>query len=456
MRHGAPGRIPDAVAFPEEGEIAELLRICGASGVRVVPRGGGTSVTGGLSCPEGEAPVVVADLERLTGLLALDRVSGLATFGAGIRGPALEASLAGHGLTLGHLPQSWELSTLGGWIVTRSSGQESIGVGRIEDLVAGLEVVAPGSRLILRPQPASAAGPDLRQLVMGSEGRLGIVTRATVRVRPAPRDRRVHGWMLPAFDLGLDAVRELARSEASLTMLRLSDGSETEVALRVGLGSGSRGTWARRFLSWCGVGEGALLLAGAAGSREASRSALSRVAEAAARRGAVGLGGSPGRRWLADRFRHPYLRDSLLDRGVASETFETACRWSHLPRLRAAVGAALEDAASRMGIRVAVLSHVSHVYRDGASLYVTFFYPCARDLAGSLDRWRALKGSATDALVAAGGTLSHHHGVGRWHAPWLGEEIGEAGLRVLRAAADALDPAGILSPGVLLESDERG
>jgi alkyldihydroxyacetonephosphate synthase len=455
LRGGTAPALPDAVARPSEAEVAPLLAACASHGVRVVPRGGGTSVTGGANVLADDAPVVVVDLERLRGLLDLDVESRLATFGAGTTGPAVEAALAPHGLTLGHLPQSWELSTVGGWVVTRSAGQESLGWGRIEDLVAGVEVATPQTAWSLPPRPASAAGPDLRHLVMGSEGRLGVVTRAVLRVRPRPELRAVRAWLLPEWDAGLAAARALVQAEVPLSMLRLSDATETAVALTVGLGSGAMAGAARRYLGWRGVREGCLLLLGAAGDDRALRNAFAAARSHLGGRGAVPLGAGPGRHWLADRFRHPYLRDALLDLGFATETLETAAPWSRLAEVRRCVAAALAASLAAEGEKVEVLCHLSHPYRDGASLYFTCFFRCPADPAAAVSRWAVLKRAANEALVAHGATLSHHHGVGSWHAPWLPREIGAAGSAALAAAATALDPAGIMNPHVLLDPVDR-
>lgn len=461
LRAGCAPALPDAVVRPREDEVAGLLAACGASGVRVVLRGGGTSVTGGVNVLAGDRPAVVVDLERLDGLLELDPESRLATFGAGTRGPAVEAALARHGFTLGHLPQSWELSTLGGWVVTRSAGQESLGYGRIDDMVAGLELVAPAGSWSLPGQPASAAGPDGRRLVLGSEGRLGVVTRVTVRVHPARR-LEVAAWLLPDWGAGLAAVRALVQERAPLAMLRLSDPTETATAMVVGLGAGAGAEVVRRYLRWRGVAEGCLLLAGAAGADRERRRALGEVARGAGRHGGVSLGRGPGRRWLADRFRHPYLRDGLLDAGYASETLETAAPWSRLAEVREQMVEVLEGALEREGERVVVLCHLSHPYADGASLYFTCFFRLSgssgalpSDPAAAVARWATLKRAANDELVALGATLSHHHGVGSWHAPWLPAEIGETGVRTLAAVVGACDPEGILNPHVLLDPVDR-
>jgi len=461
LRAGTLPVLPDAVARPRSSEDVEaLLRVCDGAGLRAIPRGGGTSVTGGVNVEPGEAPAVVLDLEHLAGLEDLDAASGLATFAAGTPGPRVEAELGAHGFTLGHFPQSWELSTVGGWVAARASGQESLGYGSIRDLVAGIEMVAPAGRLTLSAFPATAAGPDLRHLVLGSEGRLGVITRAVLRVRETPPPLTVWAILLPAWSDGLAAARELVQEGVPLHLLRLSDEPETQVALAVGLSGHPRlAPLLRGWLKLRGIPDrgrgGCLLLLGTAGEDRQVRWIEEAAGRLAARHGGVSLGRRPGRHWVRDRFRHPYLRDALLDRGYATDTLETAAPWSRLPALAGAIRRALEGALERAGERVAALCHVSHPYRDGASLYFTFFFRCPADLDEALTRWAAIKRTATDALVASGGTLSHHHGVGTWHTPWLAREIGEGGVRVLAAVARELDPHGVMHPGVLLDPSDR-
>lgn len=460
-RAGALPVLPDAVVRPEDDDAVEgVLEACAAAGVRVVPRGGGTSVTGGVNTPPGQAPVVTLSLERLAGLEGFDAVSGLATFGAGTSGPAVEAALGGAGdrpWTLGHFPQSWELSTLGGWIVTRASGQESLGYGSIQEMVAGIDLVAPAGRLSLPAWPATASGPDLRQVILGSEGRLGVVTRATVRVRPRAERTVVDAHLLADWPSGLEAARALVQAGVPLTLLRLSNEPETEVAMRVGLGSRR---WLAPLLGGLlrlrGIARpGCLLLLGTAGSVDHVERTRDRIREVLSRYRVAGLGPGPGRQWLVDRFRHPYLRDGLLDRGFATDTLETAAPWSRLDGLSRRITTALETSLAAEGEAVASLCHVSHPYRDGASLYFTFFFRCPADPEEACARWARIKRTATDAVVGGGGTLSHHHGVGAWHAPWLGREIGEKGRDLLGAAARTLDPAGVLNPTVLLDATDR-
>ncbi len=458
VRSGHVPALPDGVCRPHSAaEVEAVVAACAASGVRLIPWGGGTSVTGGVNVLPSPAPVVTLDLERLAGLSAWDEVSELATLGAGTAGPALEAALAGLGMTLGHYPQSWELATLGGWVAARSSGQESVGYGRIEDLVAGLELVAPAGCLRLQPMPASAAGPDLRQLVLGSEGRLGVITEVTVRVRPRPASQAVEAALVPSIELGLDAVRALVRAELPLTVVRLSDAPETQVAMAVGLAQRvAMAPLVNAYLRLRGIGTDAcLMLVGAAGEREQVDAALAAANAILRPQGAVILGRGPGRTWQRDRFRHPYLREALLDHGYATDTLETALPWSRAAAARQAVAAAIAGSLGRLGERVAVLCHVSHPYRDGASLYFTFFFRPSGDPAATLHRWALAKRAANDALIAQGATMSHHHGVGQWHAPWLQAEVGTMGITALRAAAAAFDPEGIMNPDALLCSDDR-
>jgi alkyldihydroxyacetonephosphate synthase len=435
MRAGDAADAPDAVLLPAgHDQVAAVLECCSRHRVAVVPFGGGTSVVGGLSARrEGFAGVVALDLSRLDRLLTVDAESGVAELEAGLLGPRAEALLGEHGLTLGHFPQSFEYASIGGFAATRSSGQASSGHGRFDDMVVGLRVATPIGTWDLGTAPASAAGPDLRQLVIGSEGAFGVITSVRVRVRPAPAVRRYEGWRFDSFAAGAAALRTLARSAPAPTVLRLSD--ETETALNL----------ARPAEVGADAGGGCLLVAGFEGGAGAVDTARSTTAAVLVGAGGTPLGDRPGRAWAEGRFHGPYLRDALLDVGVLVETLETATFWSRLPEVydavRAAVTAQLADAAP------AVLCHISHVYETGASLYFTV---AARQQDDGLEQWAAAKAAATDAIVAAGATITHHHAVGRDHKPWLAAEIGPVGVQILRAVKERLDPAGVLNPGVLV------
>src|SRR6478736_8911121 len=425
---------PDAVVRPgSHEEVAAVLAFAVEHHLAVVPFGGGTSVTGGLVARrEGFAGVLSLDLVRMKRLLAADHTSMTATLEPGLRGPEAEALLAAEGLTLGHYPQSWEFASIGGFAATRSSGQSSAGYGRFDSVVVALTVATPRGRLDLGSAPSNAAGPDLRQLVLGSEGAFGVITSVTVRVRRVPATSVYEGWRWPSFAEGAAAMRTLAQSGLLPTVIRLSD--EAETAINLARPDEIGGT---------GAG-GCLMIAGYEGASEAVATRQAAVTTVLTGIGGEWLGEEPGRAWAHGRFGAPYLRDSMRDVGVLVETLETATFWSNAERLYAGVKAALEAA---LGEPTMVLCHVSHVYETGCSLYFTVATPEGEDPLG---RWQAAKAAASDAIVAAGATITHHHAVGTDHKPWLAAEIGEVGVSVLRAVKADLDPAGILNPGVLI------
>jgi len=454
MRSGCLAAFPDGVAFPTtRGEVRALIAYARETGARLIPYGGGTSVAGHVNPLPGEAPVLTASLARLNGLTHFDAVSHLATFGAGITGPDLEAELRARGFTLGHFPQSFELSTLGGWIATRSSGQQSLGYGRIERMFVGGRLESPAGTLELAAFPASAAGPDLREIVLGSEGRLGILTEATVRVSALPERERFHAVFFPDLTHGTAAARELVQSGVPLSMLRLSTAVETETALIL---AGHQRLIAalERVLALGGAGAGkCMLLLGFTGRKAPLRAARADALDITRRHGGVRLGGAAvGRQWQKSRFRTPYLRNTLWETGYAVDTLETATRWSNIPTLLGALEAALRPALDDIGERVHVFTHLSHFYAVGASLYTTYAFRIADDPGETLRRWQALKTAASRAIVAHGGTITHHHGVGTDHAPYLAAEKGELGLAVLRDVCARFDPQGIMNPGKLLPS----
>jgi alkyldihydroxyacetonephosphate synthase len=452
MRGGRPGAVPDGVAHPASGDdVRALLEYASRAGARLIPYGGGTSVVGHVNPPDGDAPVLTVSMARINGLLRCDETSQLATFGAGAAGPDLEAQLRARGFTLGHFPQSFEYSTLGGWVATRSSGQQSLGYGRIERLFAGGRLEAPAGTLDLPPFPASAAGPDLREVVLGSEGRLGIITEATVRISPLPERERFYAVFLPTFDDGMATARDLVQGCVPLSMLRLSTAVETETTLR--LAGHERLILAlERVLAMRGAGpEKCMLLLGFSGRRSLVTAARKDAIGIAAARGGVRVGGAiVGKQWQRSRFRVPYLRNALWEAGYAVDTLETATRWSQLPKLVQAIESALETALAPLGERVHVFTHLSHFYPDGASLYTTYLYRIALDPDETLHRWRILKSAASRAIVAQGATITHHHGVGLDNAPYLAAEKGELGMQVLRDLCARFDPEGMMNPGKLV------
>ena len=453
LRSGRLGVVPDAVAHPaSDVDVEALLALAAGSGARVIPFGGGTSVVGGVTPPpDDDRPALTIALDGLAGLTAFDERSGLATFGAGTVGPDLEAALEPHGLTLGHFPQSFERSTLGGWVAARSVGQQSIGFGRIEELFAGGRVVAPAGTLDLPLHPASAAGPDLRQLVLGSEGRLGVITAATVRaVRKPPREA-FPTWFMRDWPSAVEAAREAARAGLPLSMLRVSTPLETQSLLALSGRSPSADLLAR-YLRLRGLGaERCLVIVGASGLERFVEGAVREAGTILKRHGGIAVGGSIGRRWIATRFRSADLRDTLWEAGYALDTLETAADWTRVPDLATAIGRALRHGLDDRAERVHAFSHLSHLYPDGSSIYATYVFRRAVDPDETLDRWRRLKMAASEAIVGGGGTISHQHGVGRDHLPYLAAEKGDLGIAVLGDVMRRFDPDGIMNPGVLIE-----
>jgi alkyldihydroxyacetonephosphate synthase len=447
-RAGDASDAPDAVAWPgTTGETAALLSSCSERGVVVVPFGGGTSVVGGLSGVDpDDRPSLAVDLSRMASVVDVDVASSLVTAGAGVRGPALEAALAERGLTLGHLPQSWEFATVGGYAATRSAGQASTGVGRFDDLVAGLTLATPSGVLELGSPPASAAGPDLLRLALGSEGALGVITEVRLRVRPLPQATAYEGWSFRTWAEGLAGLQRLARHDLLPDVVRLSDPDETRANLLSAGGTGAR--LLRGSLRARGRGEGCLLVVGWEGLAPLVRARRDAAVPVLREHGAVRLGRQVGESWRRHRYAAPYLRDRLLDAGLLVETLETAATWTALPTVYDAVRRALCESLGAPGKQPLVMSHVSHGYASGASLYVTVL--ADRDDYLPLQQWLTAKRAATDALLAAGGTLTHHHAVGADHRPWLEREIGPLGVEVLRAVKQRLDPRGVCNPGVLL------
>ena len=446
-RAGAVDDVPDLVVRPgSHDEVMRVLAIAGEHRVAVVPVGGGTSVVGGLRTDE---PRIALALDRLGRLLHLDDVSGIATVGPAVTGPVLEALLQARGYTLGHLPQSWERATIGGYVATRSAGQASTGYGRSDDMVESLVVATPEGTLELGRGPSTAAGPDLLGLMVGSEGAFGVITRVGLRVRRLPEHRVYDALVFPGFAEGVDAFRDAAQSRATADVMRLSDEAETATTLLMSGPSGIAGAALERYLRARGVdlSSASLAIVGWEGTdRDLVRARRAATWRALRRHGAVSLGHGPGESWRRHRFDGPHLRDALMDQGYLVETLETATHWSGYLGLHGDVTAALRDS---LGPRPGpyVMSHLSHAYETGASLYTTVI--AVADRQDPAAQWQRAKSATSNALMAAGATITHHHAVGRDHAAWLPQEVGPLGMAILRATKSTVDPEGLLNPGVL-------
>ncbi|MFF7178080.1 FAD-linked oxidase C-terminal domain-containing protein [Streptomyces sp. NPDC008121] len=438
IRAGETDALPAAVALPaDHDQVLAVLAACAAHGLAAVPFGGGTSVVGGLA-PTTERPFVALDLRLLDRLLDLDEVSRTATLEPGLRGPQVEALLNARGWTLGHFPQSFEWATVGGFAAARSSGQASAGYGRFDEMVLALTVATPEGTLRVGRAPRSAAGPDLRQLILGSEGALGVITSVTVRIRPLPAERIYEGWRFPSFDAGTAALRRLAQDGPRPTVLRLSDETETFIGLAQPDAIGAADA---------PPASGCMAIVGYEGTAEDTGARRAAARDILLACGGEYAGEEPGDRWEHGRYNAPYLRDALLDAGAFAETLETAAFWSALPGLYTAVRTALTTTLTEAGTPPLVMCHISHTYENGASLYFTVVSAQGAD---PIAHWEPVKRAANDAILAAGGTISHHHGVGTDHREAYLEEVGPLGIRMLQAVKAEVDPAGILNPGVLV------
>jgi alkyldihydroxyacetonephosphate synthase len=451
LRAGNVDCAPDAVVLPgDAAAVAAVLRLCRERDWAVVPFGGGSSVVGGVEArdPRGR-PVVTLDVTRMDRMLALDADDRTATFQAGVYGPDLEAALGARGYMLGHYPQSFEFSTLGGWIAARSSGQQSNQYGDIADMLESCRVVTPQGELVTWRGPVSAAGPDLDMVIAGSEGTLGVIVDATVRIRPKPAHFQIKAVLFPDFERGTAALSAIVGADLKMSYMRLSDEVETATYLKMG-GGGRAKEAGLSALGLFGFGaKRCVALVGTEGDpRDVEHDLLKAMAICRAH-GGLSLGSSPARNWHRDRYLHPYMRDDLLDAGIAVETHETAVPWSRVPDVRGDVRRALEAVLGAQGRKVHLMAHLSHSYPTGTCIYFILMYPV--DAADPIGQWRPIKKAICDAIARNGGTVSHHHGVGLDHKAWLVREKGEMGLRLLRSLRREVDPSGILNPGKLVD-----
>ncbi len=450
-RSGRISQAPDAVVvIPTAEAIVPLLEACSKLGIAVVPFGGGTSVVGGIAPNRGPFDRVISlDTVNLNSV-EVDERSLTARLGAGLRGPEAEALLAARGFTIGHYPQSFEYATVGGFAATRSAGQSSSGYGRFDSLVSSVRLATPAGDLSTLDTPHTAIGPALRELVIGSEGIFGVIPDVDVRIRPVPVATRYEGWIAGSFTEGNEIIRRLGQDDRLPTIARVSDEDETATSLTMSAPGGAAGDLFRRYLKLRGRSDGALMIVGFEGTSDRVRIQRAETAKALRKGGAVYLGQAAGKGWQKGRFHGPYLRETLLDRGVLVETLETAQQWSAHPALYRGVKGALEAEMAARGMEGVVMCHLSHAYRDGASLYFTVISSPGR--GGGAAAWPPVKAAACNAIQSLGGTLSHHHGTGRDHTPYLTGEIGELGIGSLAGVKERLDPAGIMNPGKLVPS----
>ena len=453
--HGGDFEVfPDGVAHPQStADVETLLELAHEHDLIVIPFGGGTSVVGHINPQKGSRPVLTIAMSKMDQLIDLDNESQIATFGAGTQGPAVEAQLDEHGYRLGHYPQSWELSTLGGWIAARSSGQQSLGYGRIEQMFAGGTLVTPKGVITIADIPASSAGPDLREMMMGTEGRAGIFTEVKMRVQPQPEEEVFKVVFLPNWEAGKEVLRQAVQKNIRLSMLRLSNAVETDAHLHLGT-TPSQFLAISTYLKARGLSsEKVMLTYGVSGDKAQNKLALTQFKKLLKQQGSVTgkLTDVMGSIWAHGRFKFPYLRGTLWEKGIMVDTFETATNWNNIDAQMQQMQQAVQTALSDEGEAVMAFTHISHVYKQGASLYTTYFFRAAKDHASTLSRWQKIKHAASLSLANGKSTISHQHGVGRDHAPYLAAEKGQLGIQVTSDMLKSLDPEQRMNPGVLIE-----
>jgi alkyldihydroxyacetonephosphate synthase len=453
---GTPSSVPDVVVYPtDESQVEQLFSESAHWSFVVVPYGGATSVVGGVESRTQDAkPVVCLDFRCMNKVLELDERSLLAMVQPGCLGPELEQALNAAGLTLGHFPQSFEYSSVGGWVATRSAGYESTRYGKIEEMVENLRLVTPEGTIETPLVPASATGPDLLQVLVGSEGTIGVITSVTLKLRKAPQSRSYVGVLFKTFTDGIEAVREMMQKEIVPNVIRLSDPNETRASLALASHNGGSlveriGTWYLTRRGYFGS-EGVVMILAFEGSPEWVDFERRRALATCRSFGGFSAGSGPGRTWHKERFDLPYLRDKLMGMGVLVDTLETATTWSRLPGLHSKIMGAFTAAFQELHVPGYAMAHISHEYQTGASLYFTFM---AKQLAGrEEEEWHLIKNWVTEVIVNAGASLSHHHGIGVEHAKWMEQYYGPLGIRVLKAIKHELDPKTIMNPDKLLPS----
>jgi alkyldihydroxyacetonephosphate synthase len=458
QRRGDIPRPPDVVVRPGDEDAVRAVMAAALEGDAVlIPFGGGSSISGSLEPPPGEKrPVISVDMARMDRVLEVDRTSRLARVQAGVFGPDLERQLNEQGYTAGHYPDSFTHSTLGGWIATRSSGMQSDRYGDIAGLTRGMRVVTPTGVLVVRPVPSTSTGPSVREMVLGSEGRLGIITEATIQVRRLPAERTILGYLFPSWGEGLAAMRDIAASEASPSVTRVSDAAETQFSFATGkdpsvldrLKSGALKAYVTRRRGF-DLEAMCLSFIGYEGD-EAHVKRQKRLTETIVKRhGGLGIGSSPGELYDQKKFDTPYIRDFLLDRGAPADVSETAAPWSELQGVYDAAGDAARGAFAELGVPGYLMCHLSHSYHAGACLYFTFAITPTEG-ADALEQYTVVKRAIQQAFVDSGATLSHHHAVGTEHAEWLEQDISAPGVAMVRALFEGTDPRGNLNPGKIV------
>ena len=461
MRHGQVQFAPDCVVYPDtEEDVALVVRAAHEHGVVLVPFGGGSNIAGCLvPSDRGGRMVVSLDMCRMHRVLEVDRYSLTARIQPGVYGQHLEDQLAEHGVTLGHFPDSFLHSTLGGWVATRSAGMQSDIYGKIEDMVISLRMVTPSGTIITRTVPKSSNGIDIKHLCIGSEGILGVITEVDVQVHHKPEKEDWYGWLFPDFKSGLDAIHECHRGDCMPTVTRLNDPKKTALSFAFKHPkTGIKDKIAKAFKWYIGnvkkidFNQCCLMVVKYEGTPQAFSRIKNRVTAIYKKHRGVCLGAEPGRSFAKVKFDFPHLRDYVMDRSIMADVSETATTWDNLRTLHESGLADVEQAIKDTGVDAWVGYHLSHSYRTGASLYFTF--GCLQREGREIEQYLYVKKAAEDAFMKNGGTLSHHHAVGTEHLPWVEEDLSPTGLKAVKALKAGLDPNDIMNPGKIIPSEK--
>ena len=461
VRHGQVQFAPDCVVYPDtEEDVALVVRAAHEHGVVLVPFGGGSNIAGCLvPSDRGGRMVVSLDMCRMHRVLEVDRYSLTARIQPGAYGQHLEDQLAEHGVTLGHFPDSFLHSTLGGWVATRSAGMQSDIYGKIEDMVISLRMVTPSGTIITRTVPKSSNGIDIKHLCIGSEGILGVITEVVVQVHHKPEKEDWYGWLFPDFKSGLDAIHECHRGDCMPTVTRLNDPKKTALSFAFKHPkTGIKDKIAKAFKWYIGnvkkidFNQCCLMVVKYEGTPQAFNRIKNRVTAIYKKHRGVCLGAEPGRSFAKVKFDFPHLRDYVMDRSIMADVSETATTWDNLRTLHESGLADVEQAIKDTGVDAWVGCHLSHSYRTGASLYFTF--GCLQREGREIEQYLYVKKAAEDAFMKNGGTLSHHHAVGTEHLPWVEEDLSPTGLKAVKALKAGLDPNDIMNPGKIIPSEK--
>lgn len=452
IRKGIIKRAPDAVIYPGSHEqVLAMVQLAVKYHVKLIPFGGGTNIVGALEVKDHTAMNVSVDMRKMSRVLKIDKVSQRATIEAGILGPQLEAELNKQGYGLGHFPDSFEFSTLGGWIATRSAGMQSDEYGKIENMVCGLKIVSTDGESLFKSFPSTSAGPDLKQLFIGSEGAFGIITEATMKIHALPEENIAIGFLFPTFKDGLASIIECYKKRITPSMIRLQDESETDLALNIKPMQSKINDLIeapiKAYLKRSGYHRPSVMVIGLKGSKEEVKFKRAQIEKIFKAHKAFALGRKVEKSWARDKYNMPYLRDYIMDYTCLADVAETSASWGQLETLYDTTVAKMNQLFQDQNTKGYLGCHLSHSYEDGACLYFT--YAVKQTKGNELEQYYKYKRFITDCFVSTGGTLSHHHAVGCEHLPWLKQELGEFNSNLLKKVKNQLDPANIFSPGSL-------